>query len=134
MDENSQMAIKLQHIDHIALTVRDVAASTRWYCDVLGFEHRFPGLWDGVPAMLFIGDTGLALFPVSSDDPASPPGSDTIAVMHVAFRVNREAFQTAQDDLRSRGIAFNFQDHDISHSIYFYDPDGHQLEITTYEI
>ena len=31
-------------------------------------------------------------------------------------------------------IAVSFQDHDICHSIYSADPDGHQLEITTYEL
>ena len=37
-------------------------------------------------------------------------------------------------ELEAQGIAVTFQDHDISHAIYFYDPDGHQLEITTYEL
>jgi len=27
-----------------------------------------------------------------------------------------------------------FQNHGIAHSIYFRDPDGHELEITTYEV
>jgi catechol-2,3-dioxygenase len=40
----------------------------------------------------------------------------------------------AQEELTKRGIAFHFQDHEISHSIYFDDPDGHQIEITTYEV
>lgn len=40
----------------------------------------------------------------------------------------------AQAALRERGIAFQFQDHEVSHSIYFSDPDGHRLEITTYEV
>lgn len=127
------MSIELQHIDHIALTVRDAEASTRWYCDVLGLEHRFPGIWGGVPAMLFVGDTGLALFPTSVPDPHDPPSSDTITMRHFAFRVTREGFAAAQADLRRRGIAFEFQDHDISYSIYFNDPDGHRVELTTYE-
>jgi len=36
--------------------------------------------------------------------------------------------------LKKRGIKFEFQDHEIAHSIYFRDPDGHQLEITTYQV
>ena len=36
-------------------------------------------------------------------------------------------------ELKRRGIQFEFQDHEISHSIYFRDIDGHQLEITTYQ-
>lgn len=128
------MTVKIQHIDHIALTVRDVEKSTKWYCDVLGLEHRYAGMWDGVPAMLFIGETGLALFPTKIDDPKPSPGSDTIAMMHFAFRVDRENFEAAQTHLKQLGIPFEFQDHDISHSIYFDDPDGHQLELTTYEL
>ncbi|MBK9124313.1 MAG: VOC family protein [Chloroflexi bacterium] len=128
------MPFAIQHIDHIALTVRDVERATRWYCDVLGFEHRYPGLWGGVPAMLFAGDTGIALFPVRAAIPKPSPASDTIAMMHLAFRVDRAGFVKAQDHLSALGIAFEFQDHDISHSIYFSDPDGHRLEITTYEV
>ena len=55
-------------------------------------------------------------------------------MLHLAFRADRENFIAAQDELKKRGIKFEFQDHEISHSIYFYDPDGHQLEITTYEM
>ena len=34
----------------------------------------------------------------------------------------------------NREISTEFQDHGISHSIYFQDPDGHQLELTTYDV
>lgn len=128
------MPISIQHIDHIALTVRDVERSTRWYCEVLGLEHRYPGMWAGVPAMVFCGETGLALFPASTAEPQPPPGREAIAMQHFAFRADRAGFETAQAELHERGIAFVFQDHDISHSIYFHDPDGHQIEITTYDL
>jgi catechol 2,3-dioxygenase-like lactoylglutathione lyase family enzyme len=131
--QETPMGMKLQHIDHIALTVRDVEQSTRWYCEVLGMEHRYPGLWGGVPALVFIGETGLALFPAKAN-PKPSPGSDTIAMMHFAFRVDRAGFEAAQAHLQTLNIAFSYQDHDICHSIYFDDPDGHQLEITTYEL
>jgi catechol-2,3-dioxygenase len=36
--------------------------------------------------------------------------------------------------LEPAGSPFDFQDHDVSHSIYFSDPDGHRLELTTYEV
>lgn len=128
------MPIKLQHIDHLALTVRDIERSTRWYCDTLGFEHRYEGQWGGIPAMLFIGETGLALFPAQADNPKPPPGNDTITVLHIAFRVDGVNFAAAQADLTAKGIGFTFQDHEICHSIYFHDPDGHQLEFTTYDV
>jgi catechol 2,3-dioxygenase-like lactoylglutathione lyase family enzyme len=56
------------------------------------------------------------------------------ALLHLAFRANRENFLVAQEELKRRDIHFEFEDHDISHSIYFRDPDGHRLEITTYEL
>ena len=57
-----------------------------------------------------------------------------IRMLHLAFRANRENFLAAQRELQKRGIKFEFQDHEIAHSIYFRDPDGHQLEITTYDV
>jgi hypothetical protein len=50
------------------------------------------------------------------------------------FRADRENFLSAQDELKKRAIPFDFQDHEISHSIYFRDLDGHEIEITTYEL
>jgi catechol-2,3-dioxygenase len=57
-----------------------------------------------------------------------------VRTLHFAFRADRENFLHAQDELKKRAIPFDFQDHEISHSIYFRDPDGHQIEITTYEL
>ena len=124
---------QLEGIDHVALAVRDISRSIAWYVEVLGFEHRLPGMWDGVPAFIGKGTTAIALFPVRTDEPsARPPGS--ITMLHLAFRASRADFVAAQHDLRTRGIEFGFQDHEISHSIYFRDPDGHELEITTYDL
>ena len=124
---------ELDGIDHVALAVRDVARSAAWYVEVLGFEHRFPGMWGGVPTFIGKGSTALALFPVNAANP-SPRARGSIVMLHLAFRASRSEFAAAQRELRERGIAFEFQDHEISHSIYFRDPDGHELEITTYEL
>ena len=124
---------ELEGIDHVALAVRDVARSAAWYIDVLGFEHRFPGMWDGVPVFVGKGSTALALFPVRAAAPlVRPRGS--ITMLHLAFRATRAGFVAAQQELTARGIEFTFSDHEVSHSIYFRDPDGHGLEITTYEL
>lgn len=125
---------QVQGIDHVALLVRDVEASARWYGDVLGLERLFREVWGSSPAVVGTGGTALALFPVASPNPNPPPGRDTICVRHVAFRVSHADFMAAQQDLVRRGIPFSFQDHQAAHSIYFQDPDGHQLEITTYEL
>ena len=105
----------------------------RWYVDVLGFEHRHPGMWGGVPVFVGKGTTALALFPVRSPSPV-PRSRGSITMLHLAFRTTRIGFISAQQELKTRGIAFEFQDHEISESIYFQYPDGHELEITTYEV
>lgn len=122
----------LEGIDHVALTVRDVERSVVWYQDVLGLSRLHEDVWGNNPAVVGIGHTSLALFPVVGSHPAGPPGRDTICFRHVAFRVDRANFERAQAELGARGIQVEFQDHQIAHSIYLVDPDGHQLEITTY--
>lgn len=125
---------RLEGIDHVALTVRDVEEAARWYQDVLGLTRRYKEVWGSFPAVVGIGTTSLALFPVASRDPEGPPGPETICARHVAFRVDRPNFDSARDRLSASGIKLEFQDHQIAHSIYLRDPDGHQLEITTYEV
>ena len=124
-----------QGIDHIALNVRDVHKSAEWYRDVLGFERRYADVWGDRPIVVGAGGTSLALFQVDDQNAAGPDTSpDRVMLRHIAFRVDAMNFQRAQDDLRRRGIAFEFQDHTISRSIYFADPDGYELEITTYDV
>jgi catechol 2,3-dioxygenase-like lactoylglutathione lyase family enzyme len=123
----------LEQIDHVAIAVADMQRSIEWYRDVLGFEQRHPE-WGTEPAMMCAGDTCVALFEVEADAPHPPPGRDTIAMRHLAFRSDRTGFGRAQDELRERGIEFELMDHETAHSVYFEDPDGHRLEITTYEL
>ncbi len=125
--------MNLEGIDHIALSVRDLDEATRWYTEVLGFEPKFPGQWNGVPTFLAKGTTALALFPAHHATASAGP-SHGARFLHLAFRADRAGFVAAQKELKERGIPFTFEDHKISHSIYFVDPDGHELEITTYEL
>jgi len=122
--------MNLEGIDHVALSVRDVDKAAQWYIDVLGFKRLYDGMWDGVPIFIGKGTTALALFPAKSNQPAN----GDIRMLHLAMRANGRNFIAAQEELKQRGIKFEFQDHEISHSIYFRDPDGHNLEITTYEL
>jgi len=123
----------IQHLDHVALRVADVAASANWYCETLGMEPAFEGMWGGVPTMLALGPTCVALFPASeSDDPEAAPAR--IRMDHFAFRADRENFDRARRELPARGVKVEFQDHQASRSLYFDDPDGHTVEITTYEV
>ena len=119
------MRFRVEGLDHVAFGVGDQRASEDWYREVLGLEREYADEWGDTPVAVMAQGSGLALF----------KAADTSAgFRHLAFRVDRENFELAQADLREAGIAFDFQDHDVSHSIYFEDPDGVQLELTTYEV
>ena len=123
---------KLQHLDHVAITVRDLKVSENWYRETLGLERRNPE-WNP-PVMLCAGPSCVALFPVESNSPAGPAGADTISMRHFAFAVDRAGFESIQDEFRAKGVGFSFEDHGAVHSIYITDPDGHRIEITTHEL
>jgi catechol 2,3-dioxygenase-like lactoylglutathione lyase family enzyme len=126
--------MELEGIDHVAVGVREVERSAKWYIDVLGFERLHEGMWDGVPTFIGKGNTGIALFPANPDAKSTRSTGRDLRMLHLAFRANRKNFLSAREELKRRGIKFEFQDHEISHSIYFRDPDGNQLEITTYDL
>jgi catechol 2,3-dioxygenase-like lactoylglutathione lyase family enzyme len=126
--------MKLEGIDHVALTVQDIERSVQWYVDVLGFERLHEGAWNGIPTFVGKGSTGIALFPLRDRESPVQLQSKRKGMLHLAFRADAKNFAVARKELSRRGINFEFQDHEISHSIYFRDPDGHELEITTYEI
>ncbi|HJZ89301.1 MAG TPA: VOC family protein [Gemmataceae bacterium] len=125
---------QLQGLDHVAIAVRDVERSAAWYQDVLGLERRHEAAWGNSPAMVGAGTTAIALFAVEGSDPNPRPGRDTLTMRHFAFRVDRANFAAARVELSRRGIHFTTEHHGIAESIYFNDPDGHELEITTYEV
>src|SRR5437763_16352515 len=121
--------MQLEGIDHVAMGVRDVERSAKWYTEVLGFERLHEGVWGGVPTFVGKGNTGIALFPASQE--AKPSAHGEIRMLHVAFRADRENFLAARRELEKHGIILEFQDHEVSDSIYCHDPDGPQLEVTT---
>ncbi|HEY2800497.1 MAG TPA: VOC family protein [Chthoniobacterales bacterium] len=122
--------MNLSGIDHVALAVPDVERTVAWYVEVLGLERQHVDEWNGVPTFVGKGSTGLALFP--SDEKTSR--GEGGAMLHLAFRTDREGFVRAEEELRMREIAFHFEDHGISHSIYFRDLNDLRLEITTYDV
>jgi catechol 2,3-dioxygenase-like lactoylglutathione lyase family enzyme len=123
--------MNLEQLDHVALRCVALDATREWYVSILGFEHVYRDHGAGVPVILRLGSTFITLFPQKGSEPPASNGQ----VWHLALRARSYAdFQSAQAELKARDVAFQFQDHEISHSIYFYDPDGLLLEITTYDL
>lgn len=124
---------EIQGFDHVAIAVRDLAASREWYARVLGMERRFEDEWGEVPSVMCVGGSCVALFPVEGEGRPAP-GRDHLVMRHFAWRVDRANFEKAQQQLREQGIEFEFEDHGASHSVYISDPDEHRIEITTYDM
>ena len=123
--------IKVQGVDHIGLAVKDVRASVEWYREMFGLERLYEDVWGDFPGVVGIGDTSVAFFPTDHPQVLLPAG---LPIHHLAFRVDRVNFSAAQESLLEKGIEFEFQDHKIVHSLYFYDPDGHLIELMTYQL
>jgi len=123
--------VELERLDHVSLNVSDRRRSITWYRDVLGLEQRGEARQDDWP--VFMGEFGacVALFQAQVDTPERQP--ESTGLRHVAFMVGRDDLSAAQTRLAEWGVEFRFEDHGSAHSIYFPDPDGNVIELTTYE-
>ena len=121
--------MQLEALDHVGLVVADVARSVTWYQDVLGLRRMHEQAWGDFPAVLEANGSGVALFPRTDGHP--PPQEDPLR--HVGFRTSRAGLEQAKAELAARGMAFDVGDYGIAWSLYFTDPDGYLVEITTYE-
>ena len=130
MDE-STVPFSLSFLDHVAIRVKDMEVSTRWYEKVLGLKRYQLPAWGAFPIFLLSGKTGIALFPANQDHPEMDTSSMNVKIDHYAFQVSREDFQQAVAHYDSLGLTYLMRDHTYFHSIYTNDPDGHQVELTT---
>jgi catechol 2,3-dioxygenase-like lactoylglutathione lyase family enzyme len=124
--------IRTEGLDHVALTVSDLDRSHDFYSNVIGLERVFEQWHE--PVFMLANGSGLALFSRASHPGTARDGEPEIRMMHVAFRVSREQFDRARAELPGEGIEPRFADHGAAHSIYFPDPDGHEIELTTYDV
>lgn len=126
-------------IDHVHVFVRDRAGAARWYGAVLGLRRdpRF-ALWSrevGGPLTLSGGDrsTHVALF--ENDKRAGRGATLALRVDGASFvAFARRTSKVPLYDQRRMPAAARLQDHELSLSVYFNDPDGNPLEVTTYDV
>jgi catechol 2,3-dioxygenase-like lactoylglutathione lyase family enzyme len=122
---------KIDFLDHVAIVVKDMETSARWYERVLGLRRYEPAAWRPFPTFLLAGKTGIALFPVKPEDTAAESAGRGIRIDHFAFQLSKEDFAKARKHYEDLGIEYRFNDHHYFHSIYTLDPDGHTVELTT---
>ena len=132
----------LQRIHHVAYRCLDAKKTVEWYQQHLGMnfvlaiaEDQVPSTHAPDPYMHVFLDAGggnvLAFFEL----PNSPPmGRDTATpewVQHIAFKVGSlDELRAAKARLEAAGIpVVGITNHTIFHSIYFFDPNGHRLEL-----
>ena len=120
--------IRISGLDHVAIPVSDVERSILWYRKMFGLERRFEKEWGTNPAFLCAGGTCIALLANGIGLPETSPPT----VRHFCFRTDEEGFVRALDELRKSGTHYSLDDHEVSRSLYFQDPDGHWIEVTVY--
>ena len=132
------MPINLSRIGHIALRVRDLERSKKWYSDVLGFTLMEQDLEHGDDIFMGLGRASdghvLDIIQVEDPDTASPaPDRNTVGIGHVAIKVDsHQELKEAYDHLIAKGVTVDrLIEHVNQRSMYFADPDGNRLEIYT---
>ncbi|MEM7767639.1 MAG: VOC family protein [Pseudomonadota bacterium] len=139
---NSQAAPALQGVHHVAYRCRDAKETVDFYHDVLGMDFQLAIAEDHVPStgahdpymhiFLDAGNGNVLAFFELPNQPAMGRDQNTPEwVQHIAFKV-----ATLDDllSLKARAEAYGLDvlgptNHGIFKSIYFFDPNGHRLEL-----
>ncbi|WP_067735678.1 VOC family protein [Novosphingobium naphthalenivorans] len=138
----TDQAPKLGGIHHVAYRCRDVKETVEFYRDVLGMDFVLAIAEDSVPStgapdpyMHVFLDAGCGNVLAFFELPHSPDmGRDEATpawVQHIAFKVDsEEALMAAKARAEARGLeVVGPTHHGVFKSIYFFDPNGHRLEL-----
>ena len=120
---------QIEALDHVALHVQDLQQSIYWYQLVLGMEQRTQyqdTTGHGNPVEMRAGGVGIALFPSSPEQPVQRFDG------HIAMRLTQANFEQARAHLRQLGIDFWLVHYTRCDGIYFNDPNGYQIELSTW--
>ena len=134
--------MKIARIHHVAYRCHDARETVEWYRKHLNMEFvlaiaedRVPSTKAPDPYMHLFMDAGngniLAFFEIPNSPPMGRDPNTPDWVQHIAFKVESEAVLVeAKARLEAAGIpVVGITDHTIFKSIYFYDPNGHRLEL-----
>jgi len=132
----------IQRIHHVAYRCRDAKETVEWYRRYLGMdfvlaiaEDRVPSTHAPDPYMHLFLDAGngniLAFFELPNSPPMGRDENTPAWVQHIAFKLGSlEELLATKARLEEAGIeVIGPTDHTIFKSIYFFDPNGHRLEL-----
>lgn len=134
--------MKIDRIHHVAYRCRDARETVLWYQKMLHMdfvlaiaEDRVPSTKEPDPYMHVFLDAGggnvLAFFELPTKPPMGRDPNTPEWVQHIAFKVqDRETLLAYREHLQENGVdVLGVVDHGAFHSIYFFDPNGHRLEL-----
>ena len=136
------MSIELKRIHHVAYRCKDAKETVEFYQRVLNMdfvlaiaENEVPSTKEPDPYMHIFLDAGagniLAFFELPSLDEMGRDENTPKWVQHIAFELDSvEALLEAKASIEAEGISvIGPTNHGIFKSIYFFDPNGHRLEL-----
>ena len=126
--------IKLNGLDHFALNVKDMKRAENFYTQVLGFPviHRTETQAGLKHIEVDAGNVAIALFELPDLDlKAAHKTMTDDGYLHFAFGAPYSQFDATMQALKAEGALMDGEPRDWgkSVSVYFRDPDNHQLEI-----
>ncbi len=134
--------INIEKIHHVAYRCKDAKETTDWYKDKLNMglvlaiaENEVPSTKAPDPYMhIFIdaGDENVLAFFELPNSPTMDRDQNTPAwVQHIALRVaDLDALISAKEELESKNVeVLGPINHGVFKSIYYFDPNGHRLEL-----
>ncbi len=132
----------IKKIHHVAYRCKDALETARWYEKHLGMklvlsiaEDEVPSTREPDPYMHIFMDAGagniLAFFELPTRAPMGRDPNTPEWTQHLAMEVgSMQELLDAKARLEAAGIAVvGPTDHALFQSIYFYDPNGHRLEL-----